>query len=731
MTFLFAGLIYCVVHAEPPRVHTDYYVSPNGNDAADGSISSPFATLQRVRDAVRELKTEQSNLDIQVLLRGGYYALTNTVVFGTEDSALDGHQITYAAYPGEKPVFGAGVPVTGWTRVPANLPGMPPEAIGKLWRAPVPEGLESCTVLFRGKDLLPRACSGSFVPADKGTTTVIHFPAGVLPPDAAERGLNLRIMPSNPWVMNLLSIQAVDSNGLTATVSVPATYRLGPLPAWAYYKKASAWIENAIEFMTASGQWVLDKQTGTFYLWHEGDVPPSDIFAPCLTELVRIEGEIDYDGPQDIPVKGLVFRGLTFTHSDFRRWSAEKPGWGLQHDWEMFDSPTAMLRFRGAEDCAVEHCEFVGSGSTAIRCDLHVQRIRIENNEIHHVGGVGILFAGYGPGTKDVNRGNVIRSNCIHQIGEVLWGSPGIFVWQSGHNQIVSNCVSHLPYAGIAVTCRAKWSRTVVEECGRTIRWNEIDAATGNASQNPAWAADRSLQSWLLREPFMHARENVVEYNNVSDCMRRLEDGDAIYISGAGTGNRVQYNWIHDIDSPRLGSAVRCDDDQYRTVIANNIISDCSCFGITIKGANTVTNNILYNLRSKTVSGEVRPHNRGYLSLPYGNCTGAVIQRNIFYALDTKVPLMTEAVVLRLGEARLRQCDADSNVYFNRYDSEWGARHLLEQQQYGIETHSLSADPLFKNPADGDFSLKENSPALELGFVPIDTHRIVRCREFH
>jgi hypothetical protein len=30
--------------------------------------------------------------------------------------------------------------------------------------------------------------------------------------------------------------------------------------------------------------------------------------APRLTELIRLEGKIDYDGPSDTPVRGLVFR---------------------------------------------------------------------------------------------------------------------------------------------------------------------------------------------------------------------------------------------------------------------------------------------------------------------------------------------------------------------------------------------------------------------------------------
>ena len=56
-----------------------------------------------------------------------------------------------------------------------------------------------------------------------------------------------------------------------------------------------------------------------------------------------------------------------------------------------------------------------------MRLDLHAQRLRIRNNYIHHVGHMGILLCGYGPGTKDVNKHNLVSNNLIHHCGEVIW----------------------------------------------------------------------------------------------------------------------------------------------------------------------------------------------------------------------------------------------------------------------------------------------------------------------
>jgi hypothetical protein len=49
-----------------------------------------------------------------------------------------------------------------------------------------------------------------------------------------------------------------------------------------------------------------------------------------------------------------------------------------------------------------------------------------------------------------------------------------------------------------------------------------------------------------------------------------------------------------------------------------------------------------------------------------------------------------------------------------------GDRDLAAWQQTGQDAGSIVADPRFANPAAGDFSLAADSPALALGWKPID-----------
>lgn len=72
----------------------------------------------------------------------------------------------------------------------------------------------------------------------------------------------------------------------------------------------------------------------------------------------------------------------------------------------------------------------------------------------------------------------------------------------------------------------------------------------------------------------------------------------------------------------------------------------------------------------------------------------------------------------------MRTCNADVNVFYSAADPEVAVRFLKKLQAKGIERHSLAVDPGFVDPAKGDFRLKPDSPALKLGFQPIDTRGI-------
>jgi hypothetical protein len=80
---------------------TTFYVSTSGDDAGAGTQADPWETLAGARDNVQPMLDGTGH--ITVLLRGGTYTVTNTVVFGPLDSGTENQIVTYRAFPA--PIF--------------------------------------------------------------------------------------------------------------------------------------------------------------------------------------------------------------------------------------------------------------------------------------------------------------------------------------------------------------------------------------------------------------------------------------------------------------------------------------------------------------------------------------------------------------------------------------------------------------------------------------------------
>jgi hypothetical protein len=323
------------------------------------------------------------------------------------------------------------------------------------------------------------------------------------------------------------------------------------------------------------------------------------------------------------------------------------------------------------------------------------------------IGGAGVLLAGYGPGTKDVNRRNRIVNNDIHHVGQTYWHSAAIFTWQSGENLIAHNHIHHTPYTAIVVSGRIGMDPSGRSECSKTVRWKEAREVLGGRGG-----------SWKQREPLLHSRKNIVEYNDIHDVMEVLEDGNCVYVSGCGGGNVVRYNWLHNCESIHMAEGIRCDDDQHETIIHGNVLWRIGGLAtyIAIKGVNHVTNNIM--------ACPVRATYRGMLSLECAPVAGSLVQRNIFYAVNRNDIPCYQGMTYYRNIARLADCQADFNVYHNTADPAWGFRHLHRERGNGIEAHSLPVDPMFLDAENGELRLEKGSAAWKLGFEPIDMARM-------
>lgn len=688
----------------------EFYVAVNGKDGNPGSKSKPFATFTRARDEVRKLISKGLASNVLIWIGGGIYTLSETLVLGPEDSGNDKYSVTWAGIPGEDPVISSGIKIEGWKELeetPVELPG---PARGKVWVADVPESLGRFYTLYDKQGHLQRAQSDGFIP-DEPPAGVdpkdreillrnLYYPEGVIRNWDNIDDVEIVIRPSVRWTMNILALESVDEQTRMARTKLPATYGLRRIGKEKY---KTVWVENIMEALHEPGNWVLNTHTRKLYLWPRTDTPV-DIRAPRLQELIRVEGKIDVNGPIDIPVKNLVFTGLTFAHADRDLWNENDIG--IQHDWEMIDKSNGLLRFRGSENCTVLNCKFRDSGGNAIRLDLYARKNRIEGNEIRFMGQGGIILIGYGPGTKDVNNSNEIINNHIHHSGLIYWHSHAVVIWQSGGNRVANNYIHHMPRKAVCLSgVRLPYfqrENCISREICRSLRWNEIG---------------EKKKTWEECMPFLHTKKNLIEDNEVERVLQKMGDGASINVTGAGRGNYIRHNYLHDIFASEWVSGVlRTDDFQDGTTWENNVIYRANCGAWEHKGNNNVINNFVIDVFA-----------RGYFRIFRDSIDGSVIQHNIFFNTNGEAIFYTYAI----GPQQVAKTKLDYNLYFCGGVMQTGTPKFLETiRAQGVGKNDAYDDPLFEDLKPWNFKLKLNSPALKMGIKQIDLTGVGLTKDF-
>jgi hypothetical protein len=536
---------------EGGQARADLFIAPNGRDDNPGTAEKPLATLAAARDAIRRLKAKGGlRTGATVLVRGGTYTLGEPLRFGPEDSGTKADPVVYAAYPGEKPILSGGRAIAGWK------PGESKRWVAKL--APGRDRPWRFTQLFVDGKRQTRACLPDTddwqrwwrVAPGPAHQTTFRFPEKTLRDWPNVGDVDINCIPQYYWQNQIIPLQKVDATMRIATLRCP-------LSAYVLSAGSPFRAENVPDGVTRPGTWSLDTRAGTVTLWPEDGVNPvrSLVTAPAPSILIRCEGS-ERGGRL---VRGLSFRGLTFTQTARVPLQERDP-----RDTGTLDTNDCALLLEGAEDCAVEDCRFVETGGYGVRLRRAARRNRITGNEFVGCGGGGVLLTGYGPGTLDVNRGNIIAGNHVHHCGVFHWHAGGIALTQSGENIIAFNHIHDMPYGGIfAADCSVEYFKEFRGKQGRgfQFRWEEI--------------ADDPLTFASVKR-FTHSRKNQIVYNTIHHVMQRLVDGGGVHIGFVGGRNVIRGNVIHGVRAARSAWGLYTDAETNREVLEGNVVWDCS-----------------------------------------------------------------------------------------------------------------------------------------------------------
>lgn len=660
VSVLVAGwAVSAAVTAAPLALH----VAPTGNDRWSGKLATPspqgndgpLLTLSAALQAARGLRATPAARDgIAIRLQPGVYPLAETLQITAADSGVSAEApLLITGTDAGRPVLSGGKSITGWKRVPGS---------GTLWQAEVPE-VQAGKWYFRqlfvdGKrQQRARTPNSGFYriqgdsPQDKPVK--LRFKPGEIKKEWATDG-DVEVVAFLAWADLRMQIRAVDEAAGVATLA-------GNPSESNRENNAQYFIENAPDGLDQPGEWYLDRKRGVVTYWPEAgvDMGKAQIIAPYLTELIRIASD---PGIKET-VHHLVFRGLTFAHTD---WELAPEGYA---DVQAAVSIQGDIRANRASDCTVADCLFTQLGGYGLELGKGCQRWRVVGNEMVDLGAGGIRIGDTALPKQAAEecQGHLISDNHLHRLGRVYAPAIGVFVMQSGQNRIAYNHIHDLYYTAVSVG------------------WN-----------------------WGYQET--PCRANIVEFNHLHDIGQNLlSDMGAVYTLGIQEGTVIRNNLVHDVSSFTYGGwGLYTDEGSTHILLENNVVYRTKSAGFHqhYGKENTVRNNIFaFGREHQLMRSRAEKHTSFFFTnnivyFDSGDLLGSnwsndhyVIDRNLYF--DARPG--ADAKSLRFADASLE---------------DWRKR--------GHDLNSRIGNPLFAAPKECDFRLKPGSPAIELGFKPIN-----------
>lgn len=540
-----------VIKARSYNCGTKVYVATNGSDLADGSLASPFKTLNKAVEAANMLSEEEKNGGVAIYLRGGEYSVQQAVRIRNYKSNNKA-PLYISAYNDEKVEIYAGKKLN-----PSTFSQLRDESMrSRLLSDDAQKKVLEISLSDFGLTNIPDLKYISLYVNEK-QMSLARYPnveelevknvvdSGVDSDGTKRNEFKLRFTEENPnlwshdndiraygsftneWQKKNIQVEILDNNIMHGFSQSLDEVRGGNDVLWPnryfYY--------NVFEELDMPGEWYIDRTTGTLYLYPPENFDSADIrISTCLDNIIRIEGS------ENVVVDGL----------------------------EVGYTEVAAIGLTNCKNCIIQRCNIraVSSGVNMSDC---VNSGVIEN-DMYEIG--------------DYRRAesHAVYVTTVWEIRESTLDSFTLNRNFVQNNVIVGGAVSMEPIK-------------VEMNNGCVVSHNYI--------------ANSAASGIVLNAGF----DNIVEYNEICGGPNTVMDAGGIYLHGnimSKAHNHIRYNYIHDFSTRQYqrSNAVYFDNLSSFSFAYGNIIKNCPN-GFYSNGGrdNVIYNNIFYSDKALVQNG--------------------------------------------------------------------------------------------------------------------------------
>jgi hypothetical protein len=517
---------------------TTIFVSPKGNDANEGTVSKPYASIGRAVTEARKLSGE-----VKINLLEGTYYLSQPVVFTAEDSRKEGETLTIKNFNNQT------VSISG--SVVLNLKWSPFK--NGIFQAKVNQKLVFDQLFVNGQ-LQRMARYPNYDPSAKyfnGTAEDVLSIEQVARWKSPEGGYVHALHPSEWGDVHYIISGKNDKGELTLEGGWQNNRKMG-------MHKKYRFVENIFEELDTANEWFYDQKTNTLYYF-----PPKGMnLKAAKFETPQIAHLFEFKGSETKPVKNIHIEGLTLTQT-LRTFMENKEPL-LRSDWTIYRGGAVL--YDGAENCSLKNCTLTNLGGNAVFFNNYNRNCEVSGCQISEIGASAFCFVGDpnavrspsfeywqymplaqidrtpGPKTNNYPSECKVYDNLMFNLGVVEKQSAGVELSMCQSITVSHNTIYDVPRAGINVS-EGTWGGHIIEynDVFNTVKESGDHGSFNSWGRDRYWHPDKKLMDSIVETNYDLALLDVVKPIILRNNRMRCDHGWDIDLDD-GSSNYQIYN---------------------------------------------------------------------------------------------------------------------------------------------------------------------------------------------